>query len=722
MIMFATLKTQNIHITMKALYNFLFMVMLTLPLTLFSQNFYNGKEILADTDQFYIDPETGINYSKSPNLSTNKRESPTLVNTDTLFLTFFRNTSSFALYSDSCSKSSSSFTWTVPFTQGYWVVDPGTYILCALYMIHDPIDDSIQHHMIVYENVVVNGTTHFMVDSNAFNRIQMNGVDHNGTPIYELPGLASDHVTVFIPVQQGFCFFGNEFYHSKQYYISSVSPAIKILTGCSYREVFNDHLIYLVENPMMHGIDSSITMTNNPAAFTQSNFHIPFSNINKSDVDFGILTGVKWKFPSNGLPYYLLGGVMYNLGAVEQWSGMIYTDMVLDTLAGFGFRTLYGLEAQQSLIYKLNTDIFDEINDSVGFLETLKPFPGAITVSQEDTINVGFGCRYYASWWNNNRLVPMTIKGDNWAIGIMRELYYPKENDQYYTLFDPSGSVVISGNGPDIPWMSGGPGVYTAFIIDSSYTRGGYSGTYSAEFKFDLTRYNPNPPEIKMIRTTDENRVNVWNIQSGDPLFVHFNAGGYRHYEINGDYQEEYIPLIDDSTKMFVRDYYSTEWMEVPVVKLGEDSYMGSSYKADLSGHTNIDSTALCLKITVVDQYLNRNTSIINPAVIIGDVLTGISDPGVGYNELIIRCYPNPFNETMNVTITSIDAISPVVYLYDFQGKLIQTLTNYSQTERMIKFIWNGRDLFGNTVPTGVYMYDIIIGDKRYAGRVIKAE
>jgi hypothetical protein len=205
-------------------------------------------------------------------------------------------------------------------------------------------------------------------------------------------------------------------------------------------------------------------------------------------------------------------------------------------------------------------------------------------------------------------------------------------------------------------------------------------------------------------------------------LFAYFYAGGFRHSVENNFYLEELSPLIEDSTQLLVKEFSGNDWAPLEPMIQVIDSYMGYYYKADVSGFTTLDSTALSFKLIVVDTCYNRTTMIIDPAVIIGDILTGRDDQGVRKNELTIRCYPNPFTQSMDLTITPVPSEKPVIHFYTIQGKLIQTLTNYLEENGSVRFTWNGRDFSRNTTPRGAYLYEVTIGNKRYSGRVVKSE
>jgi hypothetical protein len=50
--------------------------------------------------------------------------------------------------------------------------------------------------------------------------------------------------------------------------------------------------------------------------------------------------------------------------------------------------------------------------------------------------------------------------------------------------------------------------------------------------------------------------------------------------------------------------------------------------------------------------------------------------------------------------------------IYDLTGRLIRTISEESIQDGVHQFLWNAKDESGNTVPTGVYIFQLNAGDK----------
>ena len=72
--------------------------------------------------------------------------------------------------------------------------------------------------------------------------------------------------------------------------------------------------------------------------------------------------------------------------------------------------------------------------------------------------------------------------------------------------------------------------------------------------------------------------------------------------------------------------------------------------------------------------------------------------------------YPNPFNPSTSIKY-SVPELSKVrLAVYSSDGKEVNTLVNTNQLAGNYSIRWNGRDGFGNNVPSGVYFYSLTAG------------
>ena len=73
--------------------------------------------------------------------------------------------------------------------------------------------------------------------------------------------------------------------------------------------------------------------------------------------------------------------------------------------------------------------------------------------------------------------------------------------------------------------------------------------------------------------------------------------------------------------------------------------------------------------------------------------------------------YPNPFNPstTISYSIPKVSFVS--LKIYDILGREVKTLINSEQNAGVYNVRWNGDNIYGNKVSSGIYLYKIEAGD-----------
>ena len=99
----------------------------------------------------------------------------------------------------------------------------------------------------------------------------------------------------------------------------------------------------------------------------------------------------------------------------------------------------------------------------------------------------------------------------------------------------------------------------------------------------------------------------------------------------------------------------------------------------------------------------------------------GVDDEPEAENEPII-CRPNPFSTstTIHFNLTTESTENTEIKIYNVKGQLIKTITSFPNPSLgMIEAVWDGRDVTGKEVSTGVYLYKM--GDEDgFVGKVVK--
>jgi hypothetical protein len=78
----------------------------------------------------------------------------------------------------------------------------------------------------------------------------------------------------------------------------------------------------------------------------------------------------------------------------------------------------------------------------------------------------------------------------------------------------------------------------------------------------------------------------------------------------------------------------------------------------------------------------------------------------------LLQNYPNPFNPETQIAFTLADPAFVTLAIYNMLGEEIRLLTEGTFAPGVHSFVWDGNDLHGNPVPSGVYVYRLHAGAK----------
>ncbi|MBI3006238.1 MAG: PQQ-dependent sugar dehydrogenase [Ignavibacteriales bacterium] len=81
--------------------------------------------------------------------------------------------------------------------------------------------------------------------------------------------------------------------------------------------------------------------------------------------------------------------------------------------------------------------------------------------------------------------------------------------------------------------------------------------------------------------------------------------------------------------------------------------------------------------------------------------------------------YPNPFNPGTTIEFSLPTAQHTTVTVYDMTGKEILTLANTELSGGVHRIHWDGRDMTGKAMPSGVYFYRLKSGARLETGRMM---
>jgi len=117
------------------------------------------------------------------------------------------------------------------------------------------------------------------------------------------------------------------------------------------------------------------------------------------------------------------------------------------------------------------------------------------------------------------------------------------------------------------------------------------------------------------------------------------------------------------------------------------------------------------MDITGIDEIDDLLILFANSATAIGHH----SDPVAG-DFTLRQNYPNPFNPATNIEFHISDPGFVELKIFDISGRVVQTLVNEVKAPGSYTVKWNGTDLHGNPLSSGIYFYRLEAGSSLSGG------
>jgi len=84
-----------------------------------------------------------------------------------------------------------------------------------------------------------------------------------------------------------------------------------------------------------------------------------------------------------------------------------------------------------------------------------------------------------------------------------------------------------------------------------------------------------------------------------------------------------------------------------------------------------------------------------------------------------LRNYPNPFNPTTSIAFDLKTAAAVTLAIYNTKGQLVRYLHKGDLEAGTNSFVWDGTDLSGRTVASGIYLYRLDLGAQSYSRKML---
>jgi len=104
-----------------------------------------------------------------------------------------------------------------------------------------------------------------------------------------------------------------------------------------------------------------------------------------------------------------------------------------------------------------------------------------------------------------------------------------------------------------------------------------------------------------------------------------------------------------------------------------------------------------------------------------GPIFVSNDEPST-QNEFVIEQYPNPFRNKITFSFTLKEPIQNAeIKIYNIKGQLVRELRPFSSSAlHHVETMWDGKDENGIEVKQGIYLYQVVMDDQHYSGKIIK--
>lgn len=136
-------------------------------------------------------------------------------------------------------------------------------------------------------------------------------------------------------------------------------------------------------------------------------------------------------------------------------------------------------------------------------------------------------------------------------------------------------------------------------------------------------------------------------------------------------------------------------------VRYGAGDYSWGVFCADLDGDSDLD-------LVVPSLYSN------NVSILLNQTVTDVEDEGIDQLPKLYSLsqnYPNPFNQSTKIEFTLNKSGFVRLNIYDLLGRKVRTLVSQHLSSGHKSVLWDGKNDLGKDVASGIYFYQLRIGD-----------
>ena len=104
-------------------------------------------------------------------------------------------------------------------------------------------------------------------------------------------------------------------------------------------------------------------------------------------------------------------------------------------------------------------------------------------------------------------------------------------------------------------------------------------------------------------------------------------------------------------------------------------------------------------------------SDIVNVTITISDVLSSSAE-NIPEKLNIRHAHPNPFNNSISISFEIPNSKNVNLSIFDMKGRNIRQMNLGVLSTGFHKVLWDGKNNFGNEIPSGIYMAVLEVGGK----------
>ncbi|MEI7980961.1 MAG: hypothetical protein WCI71_04875, partial [Bacteroidota bacterium] len=471
-------------------------------------------------------------------------------------------------------------------------------------------------------------------------QVTFTGLDENGNSLGQSQGYKIVSCNVRFPLPRDMDYYTVLMSSGASMKINDFSGGFRLQGGFYCHDLAHTGKIYFLQFPVINSVDTSLVVTNNPQDYVFENLEFYWK---PGTTTPNILT---WNCVKNLREdgwFYFAFGQQEALGSTC-WKGKLF--LTPDVSDDIGFTTGFSILNSAELMPSWDeTGFFRVAGD--GLCNQFVIEPDTYIYPDGSTMTFGTGSAYFRNILVNNLDGPSSIRCYHDIYGLNDDPRYEYYYDAEYQLYDDFGNLISSG--PYMNFTTGNylPGRYLLQVSNNFCYFADSIGSHEVITAFDLRSEDPDPPQLTSFQVRNSASVPCYKLNVNEGATVRFSLGDYLvdtviYYPDYTLIVWNYEPVINDSSRLFARVHGLTEWQDLPVNLILEDSAIGFLYEGDLTALTTHPFSRIDIKVSGCDPSGNTITHTWEPAVLVGEPATGSTAHNSFVKSDRLTAYPNP--------------------------------------------------------------------------------